>query len=78
MIPLAGGLRAELDLFEGTFDGLRIVEVEFPTEQDASAFFALAWFWESVTFSSAYHTHTLNAPTIAPGPKSRDMAPYRR
>ena len=25
VIPLAGGLRAELDLFEGTFDGLRIV-----------------------------------------------------
>ena len=78
VIPLAGGLRAELDLFEGTFDGLRIVEVEFPTEKDANAFTAPAWFGEEVTFSSAYHNSTLSALTIAPGQTWRDLASYRR
>ena len=78
VIPLAGGLRAELDLFEGTFDGLRIVEVEFPTEKDASAFTAPAGFGEEVTFSSAYHNSTLSALTIAPGQTWRDLASYRR
>ena len=78
VIPLAGGLRAELDLFEGTFDGLRIVEVEFPTEKDANAFTAPAWFGEEVTFSSAYHNSTLSSLTIAPGQTWRDLAAYRR
>ena len=78
VIPLAGGLRAELDLFEGTFDGLRIVEVEFPTEKDANAFTAPAWFGEEVTFSCAYHNSTLSSLTIAPGQTWRDLAAYRR
>lgn len=78
VIPLAGGLRAELDLFEGTFDGLRIVEVEFSTEKDANAFIAPAWFGEEVTFSSAYHNSTLSALTIAPGQTWLDLASYRR
>lgn len=78
VIPLAGGLRAELDLFEGTFDGLRIVEIEFSTEKDANAFTAPAWFGEEVTFSSAYHNSTLSALTIAPGQTWRDLASYRR
>ena len=56
VIPLADGLRAELDLFGGIFDGLRIVEVEFPTEKVANAFTAPAWFGEEVTFSSAYRS----------------------
>ena len=78
VIPLAGGLRAELDLFEGTFDGLRIVEVEFPTEEAANAFTAPTWFGEEVTFSSAYHNSTLSSLEIAQGQTWKDLPEYRR
>lgn len=78
VIPLADSLRAELDLFEGTFAGLRIVEVEFPTEEAANAFTAPAWFGEEVTFSSAYHNSTLSSLVIAPGQTWKDLAVYHQ
>lgn len=61
VIPLSGGLKAELDLFEGKFAGLRIVEVEFPDEGTAGRFQAPGWFGEEVTWSHAYHNSTLSA-----------------
>lgn len=78
VIPLTDGLRAELDLFEGKFDGLRIVEVEFPTEEAANTFAAPEWFGEDVTFSSAYHNSTLSSLMIAPGQTWRDLPEYCR
>ena len=78
VIPLADGLRAELDLFEGTFDGMRIAEVEFPTEEAANAFTAPKWFGEEVTFSSAYHNSTLSSLEIAQGQTWKDLPEYRR
>ncbi len=60
VIPLASDLKAELDIFEGKFTGLRLVEVEFPDEQTANSFTAPDWFGEDVTYSGAYHNSVLS------------------
>lgn len=60
LIPLSSGLKAELDIFEGKFEGLRLVEVEFPDEQTANHFTAPDWFGTEVTHSGAYHNSVLS------------------
>ena len=60
LIPLADGLKAELDIFERKFQGLIIVEVEFPDEQTANSFVPPLWFGKDVTYSSAYHNSVLS------------------
>ena len=44
LIPLPHDLKAELDIFEGKFRGLCLVEVEFPDEAGADSFHAPDWF----------------------------------
>lgn len=61
VIPLPSGLNAELDIFEGKFSGLRMVEVEFPDEDTANSFSAPDWFGTEVTFSKAYHNSVLSS-----------------
>ena len=58
-IPLADGLTAELDLFHGAHQGLRLVEVEFPTVEAADAFVAPAWFGEDVSADPRYRNSWL-------------------
>lgn len=60
LIPLSSELKAELDIFEGKFDGLMLVEVEFPDEKTATDFLPPDWFGEDVTFSKDYHNSTLS------------------
>lgn len=65
LIPLSeyqpgSALTIELDVFSPPFDSLIIAEVEFPTEEAADAFQAPDWFWEDVTFDTAYHNSTLS------------------
>ena len=60
VIPLPSGLKAELDIFEGKFTGLRIVEVEFPDTDAADRFAAPEWFGDEVTFSGSYHNSVLS------------------
>jgi adenylate cyclase len=48
-IGLGDGLVAELDEFRGRHEGLRLVEVEFPSAQAAERFAPPAWFGEDVT-----------------------------
>lgn len=60
LIPLSSGLKAELDIFQGKFEGLLLVEVEFPDETTAGNFTAPEWFGKDVTFSGAYHNSTLS------------------
>ncbi len=50
LIPLQDGLVAELDVFEGYLDGLKFVEVEFKSEEDAANFNPPEWFGRDVTF----------------------------
>ena len=58
-IPLADGLTAELDLFHGVHDGLRIVEVEFPSVEAADRFKPPVWFGEDVSADPRYRNSYL-------------------
>lgn len=60
LIPLTDGLKAELDIFERKFQGLVIVEVEFPDEKTAAEFTPPVWFAEEVTYSPLYHNSVLS------------------
>ena len=60
LIPLDKGLTAELDVFHDDYEGLRLAEVEFSTEEEAKSFTPPDWFGEDVTFSSTYHNSTLS------------------
>ena len=60
LIPLDGKLTAELDIFQGTLAPLRIVEVEFDTEEEALAFTPPSWFGDDVTNSRQYHNSNLS------------------
>lgn len=58
-IPLADGLTAELDIFHGAHQGLRIVEVEFPSVEAADTFTPPAWFGEDVSTDPRYRNSWL-------------------
>ena len=58
-VDLGGGLVAELDLFDGSLAGHRLVEVEFDTDADADAFVAPSWFGREVTDDSRYTNSSL-------------------
>lgn len=60
LIPLSDDLKAELDIFERKFQGLALVEVEFPDEAAANSFDPPEWFGEDVTCSKLYHNSTLS------------------
>ena len=59
-IPIADELTAELDLFHGRFEGMQLVEVEFPNEASALTFEKPDWFGEDVTFRKEYHNSYLS------------------
>lgn len=50
----------ELDIFEDSFAGLKIAEVEFPTEEEANCFIPPEWFDQDVTFDRRYHNSNLS------------------
>jgi CYTH domain-containing protein len=52
-------LKAELDIFEGKFDGLVIVEVEFPNQKMAEQFQPPEWFGEDVSLDRQYTNNYL-------------------
>ena len=65
LLPLTDGLTAELDIFDAPYEGLWLVEVEFPNQESAEKFVPPKWFGEDVTFSSRYHNSTLSSPPSA-------------
>ena len=54
-----GSLTAELDHFTGLLTGLRLVEVEFPSEATADAFVAPDWFGEELTHQPGWSNSEL-------------------
>lgn len=60
LIPLHNGLTAELDIFEGKFAGMLLVEVEFSSIEEANAFVPPEWFGEDVTNDGRYHNSYLS------------------
>lgn len=49
LVPLAGGLVAEVDRYHGDLEGLHTVEVEFADESAAAAFVPPPWFGDELT-----------------------------
>ena len=60
IIPLENGLKAELDVFKGVFDGVIMVEVEFPDEDVAKKFTPPDFFSEEVTFDKRFHNSNMS------------------
>ena len=59
LVPLDGGLTAEVDDYEGALAGLLTAEVEFSDEASAHAFEPPAWMGEDVTGDKRYANRTL-------------------
>ena len=54
-IPLKNNLIAELDIFKGDLESLKLVEVEFNSVEEADNFTPPEWFGEDVTTDGRYH-----------------------
>ena len=54
-IPIENNLTAELDIFKGDLDSLKLVEVEFDSVEEADNFTPPEWFGEDVTTDGRYH-----------------------
>ena len=58
-IDLDGGLTAELDLYDGSLSGHRLVEVEFDSDDAADSFTPPDWFGREVTTDNRYTNSSL-------------------
>ena len=59
LIPLKDNFTAELDVFEDNLEGLKLVEVEFTSEEDALNFTPPDWFNQEVTYNPKYQNNRL-------------------
>ena len=60
LIPQEGELVAEMDVFHGSFDGLRYIEVEFSSEEEAEDFIPPDYFGPEVTDKPEYQNSGLS------------------
>ena len=60
LIPL-GSPTAELDVFEGVFEGLCVVEVEFESLEQAESFIPPAWFGRDVSQEGTFQNSRLSS-----------------
>jgi adenylate cyclase len=69
LVPLEGGLTAEVDVYEGALEGLLTAEVEFADVAAAHAFAAPDWMGEDVTGDARYANRSLavNGPVPSGG-----------
>lgn len=63
-------LTIELDVFEGSYEGLALAEVEFSTESEAMSFTPPSWFGEDVTFTRSYQNSLLSQGLSPISPKT--------
>jgi adenylate cyclase len=59
LFALPGGLTAEVDVYVGSLAGLRVVEVEFPSEEESGRFRVPDWFGREVTHDQRYRNREL-------------------
>lgn len=65
LIPIEQtNLTVELDVFDPPFAPLIMAEVEFNSEEEASAFTPPAWFSEEVTYDKKYHNSNMSKMDI--------------
>jgi CYTH domain-containing protein len=62
------GHTAEVDVYGGKLDGLVVVEVEFPSEQEAASFVPPPWFGREVTTDGRFRNAALAAADGPPAP----------
>ena len=60
LVPIDGGLTAEVDIYEGELEGLMTTEVEFPSLEEAERFVAPDWFGKDVSEEKAYKNTSLS------------------
>ena len=60
LVPIDGGLTAEVDIYEGELTGLMTTEVEFPSLEAAERFVAPDWFGKDVSEEKAYKNTSLS------------------
>ncbi|MBQ3032080.1 MAG: CYTH domain-containing protein, partial [Anaerotignum sp.] len=60
LVPVDGGLTAEVDIYEGELTGLITTEVEFPSLEEAERFVAPDWFGKDVSEEKAYKNTSLS------------------
>jgi adenylate cyclase len=65
-----GGLKIEIDAYEGDLEGLRVAEIEFPSEEEAKEFDPPDWLGEEVTGDHRYMNETLATKGL-PGARFR-------
>jgi CYTH domain-containing protein/CHAD domain-containing protein len=71
-VPLGEGLRAEIDVYEGTLDGLRTAEVEFGSRQEADRFAPPPWLGAELTGDERYANQTLATEGLPAKGEKRD------
>lgn len=54
-----GKYTIELDIYKGKFEGLVVVEIEFPTLNEANAFIPPDWFGEDISEKKEYRNKIL-------------------
>ena len=54
-VKLSDKLIAEVDIFQGKFEGLILIEVEFESVEEAEVFTAPDWFGRDVSYEKEYH-----------------------
>ncbi len=59
VVPLAGGLSAEVDVYTDALEGLLTAEVEFESEAASRAFDPPDWFGSEVTYDARYANQSL-------------------
>ena len=57
---LGEGLKLELDIFHGAFEGLVMAEVEFPDEKTAQDYLPPAYVKEDVTMDGRFHNNRMS------------------
>ncbi|WP_330541070.1 CYTH domain-containing protein [Butyrivibrio sp. X503] len=60
----SGDIKIELDVFKAPFDGRLLAEVEFPTEEAASAYHPASWFLDDVTGDYRYSNSSMSEEKI--------------
>jgi adenylate cyclase len=71
LVPLGGGLTAEVDVYSGAHEGLLTAEIEFPSLEASEAFEPPAWLGREVTGDASYANQALALKVPSPGPTDR-------
>ena len=60
VLKLGDGLKLELDIFHGAFEGIVLAEIEFPDEKTAHDYTPPAYVREDVTMDGRFHNNRMS------------------